>query len=240
MKQLLNLALQNHAAPQSIVFAKGETSSSVFLKGVISADFGVSADSLRAAMEQAGGAPVSLYINSPGGDVFEGREMQGIIAGYSGKVTAIVQGVAASAATIVAMSASRIEIMRGSRYMIHNGMTIAFGNRHDLKARYDLLAGFDAELAAEYAAKSGKLTAQEAASLMDAETWFTAEQAVERGLVDAVIANTQNTAAAGTWNLSAYSNAPKEEPDPAAISAEIERMNRLNRSRLSALLQFQN
>jgi len=236
MNKLLQLAIQNRASPPAIVCAAAGDRAEVFLKGVIYADEGVGADALRGAMQQADGRPVALYINSPGGDVFEAREMQAIIAAHPAEVTAIVQGVAASAGTIVAMAASRIEISRGSRYMIHNGLTMAFGNRHDLKARFDLLEAFDAELAAEYAAKTGgKVDAQQVAAWMDAETWFTAEQAVQHGLVDAVIPNTQNAALSACWDLSAYANAPQIEAGPSAadIAAQAERQYRFNRSRLA-------
>ena len=106
MKKLLALVIANHATPQQIRCDTQAQSdrAEVFLKGVISADFGVGAEAMRTAMQQAEGRDVALYINSPGGDVFEAREMQGILAAYPGKVTAIVQGVAASAANSRASS----------------------------------------------------------------------------------------------------------------------------------------
>lgn len=237
---LLQLALQNAAAPQQIRFAATGNSSEVFLKGVISRDFGVGAAALRDAFVQASGAPITLYINSPGGDVFEAREMQGIIAGHPASVTAVIQGVAASAATIVSMAAAKVQMTKGSRFMIHNGRTLAFGDRHEMLDMHNLLATFDAELAAEYAAKTGgKVDAM--VQMMDAETWFTADQAKEQGFVDEVIGNTQNASMKATWNLSAYANAPAIEddvdsPSAAEIAAQAERVARLNRSRLAALL----
>lgn len=236
---LLQLALQNRAEAPLIKVEAAADAVSVYLKGVISADFGVGADDLRGALQQAGGAPVSLYVNSPGGDAFEGREMQALIAGYSAPVTAIVTGMAASAATIITMAASKVKISKGSRYMIHNGWTIGIGDQHAFQALADLLRGFDAELAAEYAAKTGKPLAQ-AAAWMNAETWFTADEAVEHGFADEVMSNTQNKAMAAAWNLSAYANAPAPEaptgPTPAEIAAQAARVLQLNRSRLNALL----
>lgn len=154
--------------------------------------------------------------------------MQAVIAGYPGKVTAIIEGLAASAATFVALSCSAVQMLKGSRFMIHNGMTIAFGNKADFKAVYDVLEAFDSELAAEYAAKTKSDVAQMTA-WMDAETWFTAEQALEAGFVDQINPNVQNVAA--EWNLSAYANSsdlvvvPKPETElppaePATITAE--------------------
>ncbi len=219
MKNLLKLAVQNAAVPQSVRCEAAADSASVFLKGLISADYGVGADALRAAFMQAEGKPVNLFINSPGGDVFEAREMQGVISSYAGEVTAVIQGVAASAATIVSMSAAKVQIVKGSRYMIHNGMAMAFGDKRDMMDTYNLLAGFDVELAAEYAAKT-KLDAVQMSAWMDAETWFTAEQALEHGFVDQINPNTQNVVMGREWNLSAYAKAPKPEEDTATITAQ--------------------
>lgn len=232
--RLIQLLRDNAKVPGAIRAAVSGDTADVFLKGVISADWGVSATELREAFAQAEGRPVKLHINSPGGDVFEGREMQSIITGYSGKVTAVIEGVAASAATIVAMAANEAQMIKGSRYMIHNGWTITFGNRHDHQASFKLLEGFDAELAAEYAAYTGK-DATQAAAWMDAETWFNAEQALENGFVKAVLDNTKAegvNAQLRAWNLSAYANAPQLEdeppaPDYAAIRAQNERRLRL-------------
>ncbi len=235
---LLKLALQNSATPHSLQVQMSDSAADIYLKGVISDEFGVGAEDLRTGLQQADGAPVSLFINSPGGDVFEGREMQALIAGYKGKVSAIVQGIAASAATLLTLAASDTQITKGSRYMIHNGWTIAFGDRHDVKATFDLLASFDAELAGEYAAKTGA-TASQATTWMDAETWFTAEQAVENKFADRVLSNTQNAAMRAAWNLSAYKQAPAIDPDSvqlqAAAAEQQHRAHRLNRSRLAAL-----
>lgn len=223
MKNFVTLALQNKHVEQSIVCRKSADVTDVYLKGIIHAEYGVSAADLRYAFDQADGADVSLHINSPGGDVFEGREMQAVIAGYTGKITAIIEGVAASAATFVALSCAEVQILKGSRFMIHNGMTIAFGNKSKMKAAYDLLEGFDVELAAEYAVKT-KGEVSQMTAWMDAETWFTAEQALDAGFVDKINPNIQNVS--NEWNLSAYEKAPTEpvkEPVPDLenlISAE--------------------
>lgn len=231
LKNLLQLAVQNAASPQTVTFDGTGDSASVYLKGVISEDFGVSASALRDAFDQAEGRPVSLFINSPGGDVFEGREMQGVIAAYAGKVTAIIQGVAASAATFVSLAASEVQMMKGSRYMIHNGWAFAMGGAEDMHAMGDLLSGFDIELAAEYAART-KAEKTQVSAWMKAETWFTADQALEHGFIDKVTDNTQNRAMAQAWNLAAYSNAPdlrEQLADEQRITQQLQaRRNRLS------------
>lgn len=217
--RLIQLLRANTTVAQAIKVQLSSDVAHVFLKGVISADFGVSAQDLRDAFDQSSGADVKLHVNSPGGDVFEAREMQSVIAGYKGKVFAQVEGIAASAATIVSMSASTVAMLKGSRYMIHNGWTLAMGDRHDMLDMHNVLASFDAELAAEYAKHTGGAVEQ-MSNWMDAETWFTAEDAKKYGFVSDVIENTKNEAALGianAWNLSAYKNAPAPEDPPNNI-----------------------
>lgn len=220
MKNLIKLLVDNATKTHSIRCEVANGAADVYLKGVISADYGVSATTLREAFAAADGADIALHINSPGGDVFEAREMQGVIAAYSGKVIAVVEGVAASAATIVSMSANRVQMRKGSRYMIHNGWSITFGDKLAHKATMDLLDGFDIELAAEYARKTGA-DATQVAQWMNAETWFNADQALEHKFVDEVLDNTKNNAAAGAWNLSAYNNAPPPDEVPAPVPDQI-------------------
>jgi ATP-dependent Clp protease protease subunit len=116
--------------------------------------------------------------------------------------------------------------MAGSRFMIHNAMTIAFGNKSDMKKTYDLLESFDIELADEYSAKT-KQDATLIAQWMNDETWFTAEKALEAGFVDKVNSNKQEPQAFKQWDLTAYSKAPAAQadeplPEPAEPTPPIE------------------
>lgn len=227
---IMMLVKANEKVEQKIFCVKKDDSpSEIYFKGIISQDYGVSAKDLRSAFSQANGDDIHLHINSPGGDVIEAREMQAVIASYSGKVTAMIEGIAASAATIVSLSCAEVQIMAGSRFMIHNAMTIAFGNKSDMKSAYDLLNGFDDELANEYASKSNQ-DKSVITAWMDDETWFTAERALQVGFVDKVNSNKQNAQAFSAWDLSAYSKAPenmpvieepiKQEPEPSFIENE--------------------
>ncbi|TAG44420.1 MAG: Clp protease ClpP [Betaproteobacteria bacterium] len=236
MKKLLTLALQNKHVTQSIVCKKSSDSTDIYLKGIIDAEYGVSASNLRAAFDAANGADVSLHINSPGGDVFEAREMQAIIASYPGKVTAVVEGLAASAGTIVAISCSEVHMLAGSRFMIHNGMTIAFGNKSDMQSAYDLLNGFDVELASEYAKKT-KGDADQMTAWMDSETWFNADSALAAGFVDKVLPNNQSVS--NEWDLSAYKVAP-EKQEPAPPAAPPEKIDNQHRERQLQRLKLAN
>lgn len=210
MNMILKLLRDNARAPGEIRAEVQEDVADIYLKGVISADWGVGAAQLREALAMAEGRDAKLRINSPGGDVFEGREMQAVLVAYPGKITAVIEGVAASAATIVAMAANQTHAIKGSRYMIHNGWSITVGNRHDHMDRFRLLDGFDREVAAEYAKYSGQ-TPEQVSAWMDAETWFTAEEAMASGFVQQLIENTKADHLANqlrAWNLSAYNNPP--------------------------------
>lgn len=236
MTQLIQLLRDNAQQQHRVRASASATGADIYVEGVISSDWGISAADLRAAFTQADGKDVALHINSPGGDAFEGRAMQAVIAGYPGKVTAIIEGIAASAATLLVMAAAEAQIVQGSRLMIHNGWTLAIGDRNAMLEMHQLLASFDAELAAEYARHTGSDAAHMTA-LMDAETWFTADQAVEAKFVNSVLTNTQKTApkaALRAWNLSAYANAPapEEDPEPTAPDWALVHANNQRRLRL--------
>lgn len=236
MQNLIALSIQNQHVAQSIVCRKNADVTDVYLKGIIHAKYGVSATDLRNAFDQAAGADVSMHINSPGGDVFEGREMQAVIAGYPGKITAIIEGVAASAATIVALSCAEVQMLKGSRFMIHNGMTIAAGNKSAMQAAFTLLEGFDVELAAEYAEKT-KGTTEQMTAWMDAETWFTSEAALEAGFVHKVLPNSQGVS--NEWNLSAY-KAPPADASPPILPEPIQNITPEHRERQQQRMKLVN
>ena len=147
---------------------------------------GVVAADVVAALADAGGGPVRVRINSPGGDVFEGLAIYNALLGYSGTVEVVVDGVAASAASIIALAGTTVAMQDASLLMIHNASTMAYGTKADMAATGGVLGKIDATLAGVYATKTGK-PAAEAAAMMDAETWFTSAEALVGGFVDSVI-----------------------------------------------------
>lgn len=168
---------------------------------------GISPETFARTLEALTG-PVSLRINSPGGDVFGAQAMRTAMANYPGKITAYVDGYAASAASILAVCADRCVMAAGSFMMIHKAWTMALGNSDDLRQTADLLEKIDGTLAQTYADKAGT-AADGFAALMAAETWFTGDEAAALGLCDE-IATVQPKAAAQAkaWDLSAYDAAP--------------------------------
>lgn len=239
MKKLLQLIKDNarqEGAASSIRVESKDNIAHIYVFDVIDAWWGASAEQLIKALAQADGKDVHLHINSPGGDVFESLAMASAIAGYSGKVVAVVEGLAASAATRLALAAEEVHMVEGSLFMVHNSWTMAWGNKSELRDTAELLDKIDAGIVGDYTRKTGS-TEEKVRAWMDAETWFTAAEAKEHGFTDAVLPASQADAKnLSGWNLSAYANAPKHPgPKPEDIAAQAERVSRFNRSRLKAL-----
>ncbi len=157
---------------------------------VIGQDFwtgdGVTAKRVAAALRHMGAGPVTVNVNSPGGDMFEGLAIYNLLREHDGEVTVKVMGLAASAASIIAMAGDQVQIARAGFLMIHNAWVLAVGNRHDLRDVADTLEPFDRAMADIYAARTGD-DQKAMAKLMDSETWIGGSDAVERGFADGLL-----------------------------------------------------
>ncbi|EMJ9261497.1 head maturation protease, ClpP-related [Klebsiella variicola] len=149
-------------------------------------DEGVTAKRISGALRSMNGADVTVNINSPGGDMFEGLAIYNLLREYQGKVTVKVLGIAASAASIIAMAGDDIQIGRGAFLMIHNCWVVAMGNRHDFAELSTSLEPFDTAMADIYSARSG-LDIATVQQLMDAESYIGGSDAVEKGLADSLL-----------------------------------------------------
>lgn len=164
--------------------ADNENTISIF--DVIGRDYwdeGVTAKRIAGALRSMNGADVTVNINSPGGDMFEGLAIYNLLREYQGKVTVKVLGIAASAASIIAMAGDDIQIGRGAFLMIHNCWVFAMGNRHDFTELAVSLEPFDNAMADIYATRSG-LDIATVQQMMDAESYIGGSDAVEKGLAD--------------------------------------------------------
>ena len=149
---------------------------------------------------------LDVYINSPGGDVFAGLAIYNILRRLEGvRVTAHVDGLAASAASVIVMAADRIVMPRNALLMIHRAWAYANGNAAELQKMADTLERIDGQLAQIYADRGGQ-SREKMAALMEAETWMDAAQAAELGLCDEIEEN--KTAASVTEILTRYRNWP--------------------------------
>lgn len=244
MNRLLKLFADNRAANKTPrahprLVAEGDEATLYLYEAIVADDAtaewwgGVSAQSLVPQIRAIAAKTLHLRINSPGGDVFAAQAIAQAIRDTKAHVVAHVDGYAASAATVIAIAADEIEIAEGGFFMIHNAWTLAVGNAQDLIDTAALLSKVDGSLCSAYAAKCGK-PKDEVKAWMDAETWFTAQEAVDAGLVDRIAEGSK--AKASAWNLSAYTVAPAATADDAALQAHRDRQAQ----RLSVLSRTQN
>jgi ATP-dependent protease ClpP protease subunit len=156
-----------------------------------------SKDNVVRAFKDAGGQDVIINVSSGGGSVFEGLSIAGLISQYSGKTTGIGIGIVASAATIVLLSCEEKKMLRNSFFMIHNSWGLAGGDATDMEKSAELLKKIDEQMAKIYTAQiksAGKLvdesedkTLAKVKKMMEAETWLTAEEALDLGLIDGIV-----------------------------------------------------
>jgi len=159
---------------------------------------------------------VVIRVNSPGGSVFGAQAMVAAIRQHKGKVTAQVDALAASAASVIAVNCAECVMVPGAMLMIHKAWGMTVGNCDDMRQTADLLDKIDGTIADAYAKKTG-CTQAEALALMAAETWMTAQEAVDAGYADSVLeADTQ--APQARWDLSAFARAPQAAAAPTAYN----------------------
>lgn len=186
--------------------ADGEGQRTISVYDVIGQDYwtgeGVTAKRISAALRNMGKGPVTVNVNSPGGDLFEGLAIYNLLREHDGEVTVKILGVAASAASIIAMAGDTVQIARSGFLMIHNTWVMAVGNRNDLAEVAASLKPFDDAMASIYAARTGE-TAEAMAKLMDRETWIGGDSAIEDGFADELLASDQVEKGAGRASASA-------------------------------------
>lgn len=172
----------------SIKAAKPDDNS-ISIFDVIGADYwgeGVTASRIAGALRSLDGADLTVNINSPGGDMFEGLAIYNLLREYQGKVTVKVLGLAASAASVIAMAGDEVQIGRGAFLMIHNCWVYAMGNRHDLAQIAADMEPFDKAMGDIYSARSG-LSLEDVSTMMDGETYIGGSDAVEKGFADRLL-----------------------------------------------------
>jgi len=171
-------------------------------------------------------APViNLRINSPGGSVFAARAMEQALRDHPAKIVAHIDGYSASAASFLMMAADEIVISQGAMVMIHKAWTMAYGNADDLIQTATCWKRSTATLVDTYASRTAK-DPKQISDWMAAETWFTAQEAVDAGFADRIA---ETKAKAQAWDLSAYANAPKQEQAPEPEKPKFDKAAALRR-----------
>jgi ATP-dependent protease ClpP protease subunit/uncharacterized protein (DUF305 family) len=178
---------------------------------------------------------ITVRINSPGGDVYEGLAILNALRGHRARVTTVVDGIAASAASFIAMAGDEIVMGRNSEMMIHDARLWAGGDAGELHKAAVYLDKVSDNIASIYAERAGG-TAEEWREIMRAETWFSAEEAVAAGLADRVeTAKPAELAPVARFDLSAFNYAGRSRaPAPRTPSGTDAEDNR-KESRMTAL-----
>ena len=176
------------------VKSEGEETRTLYLSGEISDEtwFGDEVTPRLFKDElMAGSGDITLWINSPGGDVFAAAQIYNMLMDSPGRVTVKIDGLAASAASVIAMAGSQVEMSPVAMMMIHNPITVAIGDSKEMQKAIDMLAEVKESIVNAYEIKTG-LSRNKISRLMDAETWFNAKKAVELGFADSILYTQEN------------------------------------------------
>jgi len=193
--------------------------------------YGITAKDVIAALSNASQKPVHVRLNSPGGDVFEGAAIYNALKNYAPGVRVTVDALAASIAAVIAMAGKTIQMADMSMMMIHNPWVVMDGDAAQLRSMADLLDQIKGQQVDMFAEKTGQ-GKNDVTAMMDAETWFTAEDAVAKGFATELAPSLESGKATGKFNLAMYGykrvpekllarepeQKPEEKPDTSRIS----------------------
>lgn len=155
---------------------------------------------------------LNIYINSPGGDVFEGNAIYNMLSrkAKNCQLNVYVDGLAASIASVIAMAGTKVKMPSNSMMMVHNAWCYTYGNSKDLRDMANALDKIDISIRQTYLNKAGdKLDDETITDLMNKETWLTAQECLDYGLCDEIIGEKQVAAKFDSKIFSNYKNVPK-------------------------------
>ena len=190
---------------------------------------GVTAAQFKQELDAITVPNVTLRVNSPGGEIFDSLAIFNAIREHPSTVTARIDGLEASMASVIALAADHVEMADNAFYMIHNPWSLVVGNAADMRKEADILDKVTGSLLSIYGEKTG-LGEAELQALLGAETWFTAAEAFEAGFVDAIDSGAEQdeaAAVAAAFDLSIFAHVPEplsmsdEKRDPT--TRELER-----------------
>lgn len=162
--------------------------------------FGIEATSpksVNAVIDKLNGEDIEVEINSGGGSVFAGSEIYTALKAYRGKTNVVIVGVAASAASVIAMAGDNVAISPTAQIMIHNVSSWADGDYRDMQQAADMLKNMNTSIANAYMLKTG-MDQVALLALMDKETWLNAQQSKEMGFADEILFDNENKLVAST------------------------------------------
>lgn len=145
----------------------------------------------------SGSGPITIWINSPGGDCIAASQIYSMLMDYKGDVTVKIDGIAASAASVIAMAGTKVLMAPTALMMIHNPATVAFGDHEDMQKAIEMLNEVKESIINAYEIKTS-LSRAKLSHLMDAETWMNARKAIELGFADEMLEDEKKASAADT------------------------------------------
>lgn len=152
---------------------------------------------------------IDVHINSAGGNVFEGHAIYNMLKMHKAKVNIYVDALAASIASVIAMSGDTIFMHKNSFMMIHNSWIMTLGNSKDLRQTADLLDKTDQSSNNAYLDKATNLSEEELKQLLEAETWLTADEALEKGLADEILGASEIAASISKDSYQMFKHVPE-------------------------------
>ncbi len=161
----------------------------LFLNGTIAEESWFDDDVTPALFKDellSGSGDITVWINSPGGDCVAAAQIYNMLMEYKGNVTVKIDGIAASAASVIAMAGTKVLMSPVSTMMIHNPATIAFGDKAEMNRAIEMLDAVKESIMNAYEIKTG-MSRTKLSNLMDAETWMDAHKAVEMGFADGIL-----------------------------------------------------
>ena len=200
----------------------------LFLEGVIAEESWFSDEVTPAMFKEelfAGNGPILLHINSPGGDCIAASQIYSLLMDYKGDVTVKIDGIAASAASVIAMAGTKVLMAPTALMMIHNPATVAFGDHEDMQKAIEMLNEVKESIINAYEIKTS-LSRAKLSRLMDEETWMNAKKALELGFTDGLLEDAKRLP-----QRSKPMHIPaRRSPMPCSISSR-RRQNRKRQSR---------
>lgn len=167
-----------------VMAANDDDESTINIYDIVGYDWwtgqGMTAKIVSSVLRKNKGNEITVNINSPGGDFHEGLAIYNLLKEHDAPVTVRIVGMAASAASVVAMAGTTIKIAEAGYFMIHNSWTCVCGNKNDMRSMADVLSQFDETMAGVYSRKTG-IDAEEISSMMDKDTWINGADAVDQG-----------------------------------------------------------
>ena len=170
-------------------FSEDETGRVLHLNGTIASESWVDDDVTPQIFKNelmSGTGPLTLWINSPGGDVFAAAQIYNMLMDYKDDVTVNIDGIAASAASVIAMAGTTVNMSPVAMMMIHNPMTVAIGDSKEMEKAIAMLSEVKESILNAYEIKTS-LSRVQLSHLMDAESWFNAKKAIELGFADSIL-----------------------------------------------------